>query len=177
MTPVLILDSQLTQPSLVTGRLRSAVHYLTFYLPGAFTGAVHGLMERLMASIQGLAGALLGCPGSLHGEVARARGALRSMRSGGSCDVGRGGAQSPFSDPADLNNHLTVFSPADPPAHRRCGARCRLRCRRSHRRRALPLRSDATRSVSRAGPMHRFCCVLAHVARVGGSAHALWVQS
>ena len=54
-----------------------------------------------MASIQGVAGALLGCPGSLHGEVERARGAFRSMRSRGSSDasdVGRGGAQSPFLD-------------------------------------------------------------------------------
>jgi hypothetical protein len=177
MTPVLTLDPQLTHPPLLTGRSRSAAHHLTFYLPGAFTGAVHGLMERLRASIQGLAGALLGCPGSLHGEVARARGTFRSTRSRGSSDVGRGGAQSPFSDPADLNNHLTVSKAAVLPAHRRSGPHCRRSRRRSHRRRAPLLRSDATWSVSRRWPMHLFCCVLASAARVCGSVDALWVHA
>ena len=74
----------------------------------------------------------------------RARGAFRSMRFGGSSDVGRGGAQSPFSDPSDVTKHLTVSPLADPPAHSRYRSHCRRRHRRSHRRRAPLLRSDAT---------------------------------
>ena len=170
------LDPQLTQPPLPTGRLRSADHHLTFYLPGAFTGAVHGLMERLRASIQGLASALLAMPGALHGELLRARAAFRSIRSGGCIDVGRGGALSPFSDPADLNNHLTVFSPAVPPAHNRYGPHCRRRHRRSHRRRAPSIRFDAPYTVPPTRPDAIFLRVLACAACVGGSAHVLWVQ-
>ena len=171
------LDPQLTQPPLPTGRLRSADHHLTFYLPGAFTGAVHGLMERLRASIQGLASALLAMPGALHGELLRARAAFRTMRLAGCIDVGRGGALGPFSDPADLTNHLTVFSLADPPAHSRYGPHCRHRHRRSQRCRAPPLRFEAPQAPPDARPRTVFCCVLAYAARVCGSIDALGVQA
>ena len=142
-------------------------------VPKALSRCARGLSTPMIAQNARLASALLAIPGTLHGELLRARAAFRTMRLAGCIDVGRGGALCPFSDPADLTNHLTVLSPADPPAHRRYGPHCRHRHRRSHRRRALPLRSDATRSVSRAGKMHRFCCVLAHVARVCGSIDAL----